>query len=63
MRYTYIEVREKPWNTGRTVCRVDARELNQAGINAACILLQNRFDPETHHTAIVKTFTELEIIE
>lgn len=60
--YIYIEVREKPWNHGRTVHRSDAGQLNQAGIDVACILLQQRFDPDTHHMCVVKSNTELEII-
>lgn len=61
-QYTYIEVREKPWNHGRTVHRSDAGHLNQAGIDAACILLQRDFDPDKHHTCVVKSNTPMETI-
>ncbi len=60
--HTYIEARERPWNIGRTAYHINADHLNQAGIDATCIALQNELDPDTYQICVVKSNTELDVI-
>jgi|GEM_PF-6207802 hypothetical protein len=59
-KYTYLEVREKPWNTGRLVMRYDATGMEPDVQEAAWKQIEAVFPPETHATCTVGSNVELE---
>jgi hypothetical protein len=54
MRYKYIIIREKPYNTGQTMAQVNVSHLNKKGIEAIRFDLETKFSPEEYCSCLIE---------
>lgn len=54
-KYTYIEVRERPWNRGQVVYRKDVAHLSTSGREEALSKLAEQYPPDSYAIATVVT--------
>lgn len=56
--YKYLEVTEKPTNTGKVIKRVDVSDLTYKAMNKKWDELEAFIDDETHACVLVESQTE-----
>lgn len=59
-KYTYLEVRDKPWNTGKLVMRYDATGIDKATQEAMWREIESVLAPESHAMCTIKTNEKLD---